>query len=62
MAKLDLTKGGCWFCCEDEENEELIFCHEFDTYVHMGCLLRQCQEDPDDPEVKIMAIEFGMNK
>ena len=54
MAKLHPCEGGCWFCKQDDESEILDFDNEFDTFVHISCIKKALQENPDDPEANIM--------
>jgi hypothetical protein len=48
MAKLIYQHGGCWFCNQDDEYENLLFNIEYNTYVHDSCirkaLLRNSEE------------------
>lgn len=50
--------GGCWFC--EKKSEDMLFCDEFDTYVHDECVREKLKEG--DFEAKIMAIELGIKK
>ena len=51
------NNGGCWFC--HEKNGDLQFCCEFDTYLHIECLLLAKQtDDPENRELQIMLREF----
>ena len=58
MAHLHPSKGGCWFCHEDDTNECLYFDCEFDTYVHKSCIKYELSIDPAsvnyNPEAEIM--------
>lgn len=49
------TEGGCWYCKDD--SGEMAFSCEFDTFVHMSCLIEaaKCKEDQ---EAQIMAREL----
>ncbi len=55
--------GGCWYCYTDDEGEWLFSC-EFDTYLHKSCLEKELslmvEQDLYDPELNIIAREFGM--
>lgn len=53
MAELHPCKGGCWFCKQDGEREVLHYDVEFDTYVHINCILNALTED--NPEAEIMS-------
>lgn len=44
--------GGCWFCYQ--QDGELIFETEFDTYVHLKCVREALAQDPQHPEAKFM--------
>lgn len=35
------NEGGCWYCHKDDG--EMVFSCEFDTYLHMECLLKEYQ-------------------
>lgn len=50
--KLSPNHGGCWICEEDECD---AFDMEWDTYVHLECVRKTLAEDPDHPEVSLMA-------
>jgi hypothetical protein len=54
MVKLSPSDGGCWFCSTDDEHEPLVFDLEFDTYVHKSCIRKALEEDPENPEAKLM--------
>lgn len=47
--------GGCWYCRRVDEG--LVFCCEFDTYVHPHCARLARDENPDDREAAIIAAE-----
>ena len=53
MAKLGPTQGGCWFCNQDDEQIPLVFDSEWDTFVHLPCLV-EALKDPDDGEAACM--------
>lgn len=55
MAKLSPSQGGCWFCQMDNENEEMFFENEFDTFVHLSCLRSVLDKNPDHPEAQLMS-------
>lgn len=58
MANVGAHNGGCWYCGED--TGELLFCSEFDTYLHLECLRKQVNLfDIDDIETRIIAREFA---
>ena len=46
--------GGCWFC-HDDKGDDLVFDWEFDTYVHLNCLKKVLEENPEDQEAKFMS-------
>ena len=48
-------EGGCWYCCT--KDDDLVFCCEFDTYVHLECL-EEALKDPDNREAQIMKREL----
>lgn len=57
MANVGASNGGCWYCGDDQG--EMYFSSEFDTYLHLKCLQKEINfHDPDDMETKIMAREF----
>lgn len=43
----------CWFC--QKEDDSLTFDIEFDTPVHVDCINKALQENPDHPEAIHMA-------
>jgi hypothetical protein len=47
--------NGCWYCGTDDES--LVFCSEFDCWVHIDCL-HEARKDENDMEAKIMAREL----
>lgn len=47
--------GGCWYCGIKER--DLVFCWEFDTYVHVRCVQVRLSLHPDDEEAKLIAAE-----
>jgi len=51
--------GGCWYCYDD--SGEMVFCCEFDTFLHLSCLEAQIQEAKGNPdrELKFIMDEFG---
>lgn len=49
-------EGGCWYCCDDNRLD-LVFCHEFDTFVHLNCVREAVSADPNDQEAQIIAAE-----
>ena len=60
------TQGGCWFCHKGGCDS---FSWEFDTNLHLDCLKQalhandageQTGEFERDPEVDIIADEFGL--
>ena len=44
--------GGCWFC--NIKNEELVFDTEFDTNVHIECIITALKHNSEHPEAKHM--------
>jgi hypothetical protein len=57
--KCDPHDGGCWYCSTDDG--EMVFCHEFDTFLHLECLKEELKDaDPDNLELQIIAREFGL--
>lgn len=46
------SSGGCWFCLNDEG--EMLFDTEFDTWIHEECLRSELKENPDNPEAQLM--------
>ena len=52
--------GGCWYCHTDDP--PLSFCSEFDTYIHIKCIEDELAKPSSqyDPELEIIAIEFGL--
>lgn len=52
------SDGGCWYC--HTKDDDLVFCCEFDTYVHKNCALNAIKIDPNDREAQIIYRElFG---
>lgn len=54
------SKGfqGCWFCKKEEGS--MIFCCEFDTYLHLECLrLAAKDRSAQDRELEIILNELG---
>lgn len=45
----------CWYCCCDDG--ELVFCNEFDAFVHVACV-REAAKDANDREAQIIADEI----
>jgi len=45
-------QGGCWFCYKKDDN--MVFDTEFDTNVHIDCLKKALNKDPNHPEAKYM--------
>lgn len=48
--------GGCWFC--GRRGEEVYFSMEFDSFLHIECLLKTKREDLDGRETDIIFREF----
>lgn len=48
--------GGCWYCHTKDDN--LVFCWEFDTYIHEACAKRAITDDPEDREAQIICREL----
>jgi hypothetical protein len=63
--KIVPQEGGCWYCWE--ENSELIFSCEFDTYIHRSCIINRAKKvakgylNGYDPENEIFLREFGLD-
>jgi hypothetical protein len=53
------NKGGCWFC--HRKTDDMVFDTEFDTYLHLDCLRKALEEDPDHPEAKVMSYLLEQN-
>jgi hypothetical protein len=52
--------GGCWYC---HKNDGILYsCWEFDTYIHLECILERKKEieknNEYDPEWEIIAKEM----
>ncbi len=58
--KVEPQDGDCWYCRQNDEREELLFCWGFDTYLHLGCLKSHISslEGDLDPETELIAAEF----
>jgi len=54
MAELSPAKGGCWFCHQDDDENNIVYDVEFDTFVHKRCIKQVLEDDPDHPEAKLM--------
>jgi hypothetical protein len=55
------TQGGCWFCLDTENmDKEKVFCNEFDCYLHIECLKKELEKNPDNREAQIMKVEFEL--
>jgi len=52
--------GGCWFCHNDNDKEEMFFSFEFDCYFHKECLQKTLDKVEWNPESEIMANEIGI--
>ena len=50
-----MSDYGCWYCNDGDNNEEMLFSAEFDTFVHESCLMKY-----DDLEADIMKWEFNL--
>jgi hypothetical protein len=54
--------GGCWYCHTDAP--PLVFCWEFDTFIHIDCIKNQITKNLEnkeyDPELEIIRKEFGL--
>jgi hypothetical protein len=48
--------GGCWYC--NRKDDDLVFCREFDTWVHRMCALR-ASRDLEDQEAQIINAEVN---
>lgn len=44
--------GGCWFCFK--KTEDMWFDSEFDTFLHEECLRKELNDNPENPEARIM--------
>jgi hypothetical protein len=62
MEKCKPQDGGCWYCHTDYE--VLHFSFEFDTYVHLNCIINRkfemIKKKEHDPENEIFLKEFGL--
>jgi hypothetical protein len=54
--KVHPCDGGCWYC-HTIEGDDIMFCCEFDTYVHKHCI-ENAAKDLDDEEAQIIAREL----
>ena len=45
----------CWFCNTDEQRYDWCFDGEFDTWLHLSCLIKTLEENPDHIEAKLMS-------
>lgn len=52
MTKASPEMGGCWFC--RELDDALTFDTEFDTAVHVTCIRKALEENPDNYEAQAM--------
>lgn len=59
MACKPLEQGGCWYCKQD--TEPMSFTCEFDANIHIACLLKALEKDPEDWEAQIIAREFEIS-
>ena len=55
MSKQNNCSDKCWYCCGNDG--ELLFCTEFDTYVHRSCV-EHAAKNKDDAEAQIIADEI----
>lgn len=55
--KVPPGRGGCWFCHKDDG--ELVFEDQFDTFVHVSCIIKALEVDPNDPEAQLMTDVFS---
>lgn len=46
-------QGGCWFCSDDNP-KDLVFESEWDTMVHLSCLRRVLEYNPEHCEASLM--------
>jgi hypothetical protein len=61
QGKVSPNDGGCWYC--HNKDEGLVFCMEFDTFIHIDCIKEQIASLPpecEDQELKIIAREFDL--
>ncbi len=49
---VDPCAGGCWYCYHLDD--DLVFCREFDTFVHKACAKEAHEKNPDDAEAEII--------
>ena len=60
------SQGGCWYChsVTNYEDDPLVLCREFDTYIHRDCVKKRMQLMrrliQSDPENETIAREFGI--
>lgn len=47
----------CWYC--GKSDDELTFSWEFDTPVHVTCVEKEIEKDPDNTEAQIMHRELA---
>lgn len=60
IQRVSPQNGGCWYCHLQDEfgTNGMVFSYEFDTYLHMECLISSLRRDPSDPEARIIAKEL----
>jgi len=54
------SQGGCWYCYNKDNLNDMEFSFEWDTNVHLECL-KEALQDPNNEEAKIIAREFGLD-
>jgi len=52
---------GCWFCSR-KDGEDWVFSFEWDTPVHLSCVVKKLRDDPGNEEAQLMAREFEMEE
>ncbi len=57
QGKIGPCNGGCWYCFNVDD--DLVFCCEFDTYVHKDCAKEAHEKNPDDNEAEIINREVN---
>jgi hypothetical protein len=56
QSDLPSLEKGCWYC--ESSTGEQVFSKEFDTYLHLKCLINQLSENPEDPEARLLKEEL----
>ncbi|MDF2841679.1 MAG: hypothetical protein K0R00_105 [Herbinix sp.] len=61
LGELHPCNGGCWFCHNGfSDLKDKAFSYEFDTNLHISCLLDELRENPNNEEAKLIAKEYGI--